>query len=318
MSPNFTVILPRKSASGEHQQTTLWYLEAYKSADSFYMCLLQGSREDIGKSAKDASKILVSDCTFQIVNLRTGEAWYKENSFWGSKEQTICNGAPTQCGHCYFSYSKVGEYSHNGTLVVQVEATIFCLSDPDEYACDIQQLEDNVLAGNTSLLTDTSFSDVTIKCGDAEFKAHKAILASQSPVFKKMLESDMKEQRTNVIEIYDVDQAVISDMLAYFYTGRAPHIDTLVKELLDVADKYELLQLLAMCENKLKSDMNIHNVIELLILADMHNFSRLKIACLSYVYHNSDAVQSSSQWQELKKNCDSHASLLVELLDYRP
>ena len=48
------------------------------------------------------------------------------------------------------------------------------------------------------------------------------------------------------------------------------HMDTLVKELFNVADKYELPQLFAMCKNQLKSEMKVTNVMELLILADMH------------------------------------------------
>ena len=124
----------------------------------------------------------------------------------------------------------------------------------------------------------------------------------------------MKEQRTNVIEISDVDQTVISDMLAYLYTGSAPHMDTLVKKLFNVADKYELLNLLAMCEYKLKSAITVANVIELLILADMHSAPYLKEACLNYIRHNSAAVLDTGQWKELKKNCDQHASLVMEIM----
>ena len=55
---------------------------------------------------------------------------------------------------------------------------------------------------------------------------NKIILASQSPVFKKMFEIDMKERRSGVIEVPDNTPAVMSDLLAYLYTGTAPHVDT--------------------------------------------------------------------------------------------
>ena len=106
-------------------------------------------------------------------------------------------------------YADINKFLYRGALTIQVEATLLCLTEPTECTHQRKPLENNVLAGNKSLFEDKLLSDVMIKCGDAEFKAHKAILASQSPVFKKMLESDMKEQRTNVIEISDVDQAVI-------------------------------------------------------------------------------------------------------------
>ena len=88
-----------------------------------------------------------------------------------------------------------------------------------------------------SLLEDKLFTDMTIKCGDEEFKVHKAVLASQSPVFRKMFVSDMKEKWTSLIEISDTNSAVITDMVAYLYTGTAPNIHTLAKDLLAVADK---------------------------------------------------------------------------------
>ena len=320
-SPNFSVLLPKNLASGEKQeQTTIWHLQAYKNGDYFYIYLCQGSREAVGKSAKpsgDASKVLSADCTFRLLDFETGEIVFTKASQSGScLERKICNESPGSCGYATLKYADVDKYLCRGTLTIQVESTLLCLTDPMESAHEQRKpLEVHVL---TSLFENKLFADVTIKCGDAEFKVHKAILASQSPVFKKMLESDMKEQRTNVIEVSDVDQAVISDMLAYLYTGSAPHMDTLVKELLNVANKYELPQLFAMCENHLKSEMNVASAIELLVFADMHHASYLKEACLNYIYHNSAAVHSTSQWKELKKNCDSHASLLVEIMDYTP
>ena len=143
---------------------------------------------------------------------------------------------------------------------------------------------------------------------------HKAVLASQSPVFRRMLESDMKEQRTNVIEISDVDQAVISDMLAYIYTGSAPNLDTLARELLNVANKYKLSGLLTMCERELKLKINAETVIELLQLADLLDSSYLKKACLNYISLNSGAIRNSKEWKQLNK--EEHTSLLMEIMDY--
>ena len=307
--------------------------QAEPNIDKLFIHLHQGSREGgKGKAASTSrpsatnpplwreegrSRILVTNCEFQIINSETGEILFTKASESGScLERNVSNESPGSCGNICVKYADINKFLYRGALTIQVEATLLCLTEPTECTHQQKPLENNVLAANKSLFEDKQFADVTIKCGDAEFKAHKAILASQSPVFKKMLESDMKEQRTNVIEISDVDQAVISDMLAYLYTGSAPHMDTLVKELLNVANKYELPQLFQMCEDKLKSKMKISNVFEILILADMHNASHLKDACLNYIRHNSAAVRSSSQWKELKKNCDSHASLLVEIMDF--
>ena len=318
-SPNFTLVLPKKAENGDtQQQTTLWFLAVMKNGNYFHMYLYQGSREAYGKSAQageNASTILVSDCTFKLVNLETGKALYECKS--SECQRIVCNESPGSCAGDNFSYSSIDQYLHNGCLALQVDATILCLTDPTESIHEQRNpLENNVLAGIKSLLTDTSFADVTIKCANAEFKAHKAVLTSQSPVFKKMLESDIKEKETSVIEIPNVDRAVISDMLKYFYTGSAPNLDEHVEVLFDLADKYELSQLYATCEDQLKSKMNVTNVIDFLILADMHRAKYLKDACLNYIYHNSAAVHSTSEWKELRKNSD-HVSLLVESLEYK-
>ena len=322
-SPNFSFDPLQRSLSVK-QQITLWHLRVQKSSSLVYIYLYQGSREAVGKSAEatgeDAPTIWITDFTIHIINPESEETMYTSTSDSRYK-RVICNESPGSCHNFSIRYADIDTYLCHGTLTVQFEATLFCLTDPVESVNEQRrQMEDklNILAGSKSLFEDKLLSDVTIKRGDAEFKAHKAILASQSPVFKKMLESDMKEQRTNVIEISDVDQAVISDMLAYLYTGSAPHMDTLVKELFDVADRYELSQLFAMCEDKLLLEMSVENAMELLILADMHNSSYLKKACLNYIYCNSASVRSTSQWKELKKNCDRHAALLVEALEYIP
>ena len=53
-------------------------------------------------------------------------------------------------------------------------------------------------------------------------------------------------------------------------------MDTLAKKLLRIANKYALSHLFMLCENKLKSEINTDNAIELLMLADLHNSTYLK------------------------------------------
>ena len=119
-------------------------------------------------------KVMVKDGRFQIINLETREVVHK--SSLSQFRRTICNESPDRCANCSFSYSHVVK---QGCVAIQVEATLLCLTDPTEFFHEQQKpLDDNVLVGIKSLLTDTSFTDLTIRCANAEFKAHKAILAS--------------------------------------------------------------------------------------------------------------------------------------------
>ena len=57
------------------------------------------------------------------------------------------------------------------------------------------------------------------------YNCHKNILASRSPVFKSMLEVNMKEKASGNIEIENMESAVLEDLLEYIYSGVAPNIE---------------------------------------------------------------------------------------------
>jgi hypothetical protein len=72
----------------------------------------------------------------------------------------------------------------------------------------------------TTKLFDTKiFSDITIKCSDEkEIKAHRTVLACGSPVFEKILTTEMTEKKTNHIIVDDIDSITINILLIYTYT----------------------------------------------------------------------------------------------------
>ncbi len=149
------------------------------------------------------------------------------------------------------------------------------------------------------------------------FQAHRIILASHSPVFKRMLETDMKEKQEKVMTISDLDKEVISDMLTFLYTGSAPNLEIRAKELLNAANKYQLPRLMVMCKDKLEEEIETENVIEIIQLADLHGVRELKRECLEFIKSNSKAVQKTTGWEDLKGIGDSNSkSLCIEILEY--
>ena len=95
-------------------------------------------------------------------------------------------------------------------------------------------------------------------------------------------------------------------------------MNTLASELLAVANKYEITHLFTICEHKLKSNVNADNFIELLVLADLHNATVLKRACLIYDYWRSPSVFSTSHWKKFKENYEGHMALLMEIIEFAP
>ena len=70
-----------------------------------------------------------------------------------------------------------------------------------------------------SLIASEEFADVVIECGDKVFHCHWVFLATKSPVFKAMLQADMKENRMKKVNIVGIKPEFVAEMLHFIYTG---------------------------------------------------------------------------------------------------
>merc|ERR1719300_1040819 len=162
-----------------------------------------------------------------------------------------------------------------------------------------------------SIINSQEYSDIAVTCGNKEFKCHKIILTCRSPVFKTMLESNMKEKETGSIEIKDMKLEVFEDLLKYIYSGEAPNIDEHAEELFAAADLYQLEHLKELCEVKLCAGIKITNCINLLVLGELHHASTLKATALKFVSKNLQSI-NSSDW---KKSLIAYPILFAEVVD---
>ena len=295
------------------------------STSPAYSLILQPSNE-----TDTRAKVLISDCTFFILNSDTDhKVKYRATAATrkiqlGSnpvpilRSNIICNEKKRIGINRFIKQEDLTKYLDGHTLTLQVDAILFFLTD---YSECVETCND-VLVPADSIREDLGrfhqgdqlFSDVTITCGGKKFRAHKVILASQSPVFKKMLEIDMRERSSGVIKVSDITPAVMSDLLAYIYTGTAPNVDTLARELLNVADKYELPRLLLICETTLVSKIAVRSVLEMLILAELHKSKILKKACLGFIKCNFAHISKLDNWTYMKASA-SHQNLVFEVLE---
>jgi len=162
-----------------------------------------------------------------------------------------------------------------------------------------------------TLFLSKDHSDVKIRCGGKVYDCHKNILASRSQVFKTMLESNMKEKMTGDIEIKNMDHEVFEDLLKYIYSGVAPNIDAHSQELFAAADLYQLEKLKELCELKLCSRFDVSNCIDLLILGDLHNAKKLKVAALEFVAKNMHKMKTC----EWKQSLLAYPALVLEVME---
>lgn len=188
-----------------------------------------------------------------------------------------------------------------GVQYSQVERTEFGITDNHQIR-RLNETADLDLPGSwrddlQRFYADGKFSDFTVRTPNMEFPVHKAILCARSGVFRAMLERDMKENRTGIVEIEDLDDDTVSKLLRFLYTDIVDELEwETAFKLFFAADKYELLALKRKCSNFIKTHVKKSNVCDALVLADAHQDQDLKSACEDFIGAHASEMLSSEEW----------------------
>ena len=118
-------------------------------------------------------------------------------------------------------------------------------------AADIEALRQNVPG------------DVILECEGQEIMGHSQVLCARSKVFAKTLQTDMKERREGRIHIERASMVDVKQLVDYTYSGKLDTSYVRLKELLVLADRFEVLQLVQLCSSKLSESLNKNNALEL-------------------------------------------------------
>merc|ERR1712059_127017 len=163
-----------------------------------------------------------------------------------------------------------------------------------------------------SIFETQKLTDCTLSCGGREFKCHKNILAGRSPVFDAMFTSDFKENKESKVDIMDLDGATVHDMILYIYSGKVTELKDKAAGLLTAADKYDLKELKKMCEVSLMENINKDNVLDLLVLADLHGSNMVRVRGLEFIVDKGkDVMTKPGWWVKLK----SHPQIMAEMVE---
>nr|CAB3468690.1 unnamed protein product [Digitaria exilis] len=154
------------------------------------------------------------------------------------------------------------------------------------------------------LLRKGTGSDVTLVVSGESFTAHKAILASRSPVFMAQLFGHMKETRSQRVEIKAMKAKVFRAMLGFIYTDMVPELDShdgivIAVDLLAAADMYGIDRLKSICEDWVCDDATVETAAMFLALAEQHGCSKLKARCVELIAANLDAVMETEGYKHL-------------------
>ncbi|KAJ8039956.1 Actin-binding protein IPP [Holothuria leucospilota] len=134
----------------------------------------------------------------------------------------------------------------------------------------------SLVMGLHKLLRQDYFTDVTIKAGKREIKAHRLILSAASPYFEAMFMSGLREKDQEVVEIHSVKETHLHLLVEFIYSGKIYIDSENVQELLTAADMLQISEVVDACCDFLKKELHPRNCIGVMELADA--FSRIDLS----------------------------------------
>lgn len=154
--------------------------------------------------------------------------------------------------------------------------------------CSVVVPPSNLHMDFQQMLHDGQGADVTFSVDGQLFSAHRCVLAYRSPVFRAELFGPMKENVSRSIPIDDMEPAIFEALLHFIYTDRLPDScsdgrNAAMQHLLVAADRYAVERLRLMCESKLSEAIDVETVATTLALAEQHNCSQLRRACIGFM-----------------------------------
>ena len=193
------------------------------------------------------------------------------------------------------------------TICCRVEET---KSKTEECKCQIEEPKTTqtrcVLSEGLASITDADF---VFKVGSEKIAVHRALLAARSPVFAAMFQQDMQQKKTNEIEVKYEAPAAFKALLRFIYTGRC-QVEISTKELFMAAIEYGIQDLIQICAIEMVKILNVDNVVDFLVLSDLHQANGLKEGAIRFINQNAAAVTKTPSWTALSK---THPHLIVDL-----
>ncbi|KAJ5076743.1 e3 ubiquitin-protein ligase trim56-like [Anaeramoeba ignava] len=118
----------------------------------------------------------------------------------------------------------------------------------------------------------------------------------------------MKEYQENKLILKDVSSSILFSILDYFYSGKIEiNLENAV-EILVFSSKYLIDELIEICLNFIKNNLQIETVVDILKLSESMNFNILIDSSYQFIFDNFDKFIKTSFFLELEEN---HLNLIL-------
>lgn len=168
------------------------------------------------------------------------------------------------------------------------------------------------------LFINAKHTDVTLKVGGRNIKAHKAILSARSQKFREIFQQrEFLKELENAMQDLSVNVAV--SMICYIYSAQLIRLDVdLALDLYDAAKKFKIPLLKKMCCNFLKESINETNVTKILLLSDAQSDNALKKCVYDFINSNATSVLENREFRGVMKSFHGlHFEALKRIQRYR-
>ncbi|CRK99781.1 CLUMA_CG013089, isoform A, partial [Clunio marinus] len=134
------------------------------------------------------------------------------------------------------------------------------------------------------LWTTGRFADITIVTDTEKFKAHKVVLAVQSPVFTSIFEDKMKDRPSDEIHMKNINTKTVKIFLKFLYTDEIEKEENSnLLQLFSLAAKFKVENLMTILEGIIINGLSNDNAIEIFELACRFNCDGLKTSAFKVI-----------------------------------
>ena len=132
--------------------------------------------------------------------------------------------------------------------------------------------------------------DTMIRAGGKDFAAHKCVLSAASAYFRALFTSQMKETKSNMVELQEAKSTTFRDVLQFIYTGKVSIDSSNAQDLAMIADYLIIPSLKTRASDFLQGSINASNCLALESFACQYNCEALQQAAVTYKCENFVAV----------------------------
>ncbi|XP_063092450.1 actin-binding protein IPP isoform X2 [Cavia porcellus] len=159
-----------------------------------------------------------------------------------------------------------------------------------------------ILAQINKMRNGQHFCDVQLQVGKETFNVHRLVLAASSPYFTALFTGGMKESSKDVVQILGIEAGVFQLLLDFIYTGIVNIGVNNVQELIVAADMLQLTEVVHLCCEFLKGQIDPLNCIGIFQFSEQIACHDLLEFTENYIHVHFLEVHSGEEFLALTKD----------------